>query len=66
ARAQQRTTHLIELTMSSGLPGAVTAKALLTALGLPAGPVRAPLLPASEEATAALLAAYEELTATAL
>ncbi|MFH8219104.1 4-hydroxy-tetrahydrodipicolinate synthase [Streptomyces sp. NPDC018057] len=66
ARAQQRATHLIELTMSSGLPGTVTAKALLTALGLPAGPVRAPLLPASEEATAALLTAYEDLTAPAL
>ncbi|MFF0969609.1 4-hydroxy-tetrahydrodipicolinate synthase [Streptomyces sp. NPDC003703] len=66
ARAQQRATHLIELTTSSGLPGAVTAKALLSALGLPAGPVRAPLLPASEETTAALLTAHEDLTAPAL
>ncbi|MCX5047310.1 MULTISPECIES: 4-hydroxy-tetrahydrodipicolinate synthase [unclassified Streptomyces] len=63
ARLQQRATPLIESMMSSGLPGSVTAKALLGALGLPAGPVRAPLLPAGREAVEGLLAAYEELTA---
>ncbi|MER5434548.1 4-hydroxy-tetrahydrodipicolinate synthase [Streptomyces sp. NPDC002588] len=63
ARLQQRATPLIELMMAAGLPGAVTAKALLDALGLPAGPVRAPLRPAGREATEGLLAAYESLTA---
>ncbi|MDN3021086.1 4-hydroxy-tetrahydrodipicolinate synthase [Streptomyces sp. S.PB5] len=63
ARLQQRAMLLIELMMSAGLPGTVTAKALLNDLGLPAGPVRAPLLPATPETTAELLAAYEELTA---
>ncbi|MFC8093767.1 4-hydroxy-tetrahydrodipicolinate synthase [Streptomyces sp. NPDC057301] len=62
ARLQQRATPLIELMMAAGLPGAVTAKALLNALGLPAGPVRAPLRPAGREAVDGLLAAYEELT----
>ncbi len=62
ARLQQRATPLIELMMSSGLPGAVTAKALLNELKLPAGPVRAPLRPASRTATRELLAAYEELS----
>ncbi|MEU6823016.1 4-hydroxy-tetrahydrodipicolinate synthase [Streptomyces atriruber] len=57
-RAQLAATPLIEAMMASGLPGAVTAKALLGALGLPAGPVRAPLLPAGREATDGLLAAY--------
>ncbi|MET9547984.1 4-hydroxy-tetrahydrodipicolinate synthase [Streptomyces sp. NPDC006627] len=55
---QLAVTPLIELMMASGLPGAVTAKALLGGLGLPAGPVRAPLLPAGREATDGLLAAY--------
>ncbi|MER6182022.1 4-hydroxy-tetrahydrodipicolinate synthase [Streptomyces sp. NPDC001652] len=63
ARLQQRATHLIELTMSAGLPGTVTVKALLDDLGLPAGPVRAPLLPAGRDAVDGLRAAYEELTA---
>lgn len=63
ARLQQRATPLIELMMSAGLPGTVTAKALLNELGLPAGPVRAPLRPAGREAVDGLLAAYEELTA---
>jgi len=63
ARHQQQTLPLTELMMASGLPGAVTAKALLSRLGLPAGPVRAPLRPAGREATDGLLAAYEELTA---
>ncbi|MFJ3668628.1 4-hydroxy-tetrahydrodipicolinate synthase [Streptomyces sp. NPDC090106] len=62
ARLQQRATGLIELTMSAGLPGTVTTKALLTRLGLPAGPVRAPLLPAGRETADGLLAAYRELT----
>ncbi|WSQ08243.1 4-hydroxy-tetrahydrodipicolinate synthase [Streptomyces sp. NBC_01231] len=63
ARLQQRATPLIELMMAAGLPGAVTAKALLGELGLPAGPVRAPLRPAGREAVDGLLAAYESLTA---
>ncbi|MFI7411513.1 4-hydroxy-tetrahydrodipicolinate synthase [Streptomyces sp. NPDC049627] len=63
ARLQQRATPLIELMMAAGLPGTVTAKALLNELGLPAGPVRAPLRPAGREAVDGLLAAYAELTA---
>jgi 4-hydroxy-tetrahydrodipicolinate synthase len=63
ALLQQRATRLIELTMSDGLPGAVTVKALLNELGLPAGPVRAPLLPADRGTADGLRAAYEELTA---
>ncbi|WP_306322595.1 MULTISPECIES: 4-hydroxy-tetrahydrodipicolinate synthase [unclassified Streptomyces] len=55
ARLQQLTVPLTELMMSSGLPGTVTAKALL------GGPVRAPLRPASQEATDALRTAYEDL-----
>jgi 4-hydroxy-tetrahydrodipicolinate synthase len=54
---------LIEAMMGAGQPGTVTAKALLTRLGLPAGPVRAPLLPAGREASDGLLARYEELVA---
>ncbi|MFE6484977.1 4-hydroxy-tetrahydrodipicolinate synthase [Streptomyces sp. NPDC057757] len=61
ARLQQQAVPLIESMMSAGLPGTVTAKALLTALGLPAGPVRPPLRPASPETVVELLAAYEEL-----
>ncbi|CCK30958.1 Dihydrodipicolinate synthase 2 [Streptomyces davaonensis JCM 4913] len=60
---QQQATHLIELMMSSGLPGTVTAKALLGELGLPAGPVRPPLRPADRETTDGLLNAYRTLTA---
>ncbi|MET9905735.1 4-hydroxy-tetrahydrodipicolinate synthase [Streptomyces sp. NPDC006476] len=63
AGAQQRATPLIESMMAAGLPGTVTAKALLNELGLPAGPVRAPLRPASRETVDGLLAAYEDLTA---
>ncbi|MFE0525463.1 4-hydroxy-tetrahydrodipicolinate synthase [Streptomyces sp. NPDC058954] len=62
ARLQLRATPLIEAMMSAGLPGAVTAKALLNELGLPAGPVRAPLRPAGREAVDGLLTAYRELT----
>ncbi|NUO45522.1 MAG: 4-hydroxy-tetrahydrodipicolinate synthase [Streptomyces sp.] len=61
ARLQQQATPLIELMMSAGLPGTVTAKALLNELGLPAGPVRAPLLPAGRETVDGLLAAYRAL-----
>ncbi|MFD4528988.1 4-hydroxy-tetrahydrodipicolinate synthase [Streptomyces sp. NPDC058470] len=60
ARLQQRAVPLIELMMSAGLPGTVTAKAVLSTLGLPAGPVRPPLRPAGREAVDGLLAAYEE------
>lgn len=63
ARLQQRATPLIEAMMSAGLPGTVTAKALLNALGLPAGPVRAPLRPAGREAADGLLAEYERFVA---
>lgn len=63
ARLQHRALPLIEAMTAAGLPGAVTAKALLGALGLPAGPVRAPLRPADREATEGLLTAYEQLTA---
>ncbi|GHK05470.1 4-hydroxy-tetrahydrodipicolinate synthase 1 [Streptomyces sp. Y2F8-2] len=61
ARLQQQATPLIDLMMSAGLPGTVTAKGLLGALGLPAGPVRAPLRPAGRETVDGLLAAYERL-----
>ncbi|KNB52573.1 4-hydroxy-tetrahydrodipicolinate synthase [Streptomyces caatingaensis] len=60
-RHHQRALPLVELMMSSGLPGTVTAKALLTALGLPGGgPVRAPLRVAGAEWGAELRKAYEE------
>lgn len=62
ARLQRRTIPLTELMMSSGLPGTVTAKALLDRLGLPGGPVRAPLRPAGRERADGLLRTYEELT----
>ncbi|MCN9239635.1 4-hydroxy-tetrahydrodipicolinate synthase [Streptomyces sp. RY43-2] len=61
ARLQQRVVRLVELMMASGLPGTVTAKALLDGLGLPAGPVRAPLRPAAPETVDALLDEYERL-----
>ncbi|MEE1754890.1 4-hydroxy-tetrahydrodipicolinate synthase [Streptomyces sp. SP18CS02] len=51
-----RTMALAELMMASGLPGTVTAKALLDA-----GPVREPLQPADRETADGLRAAYEEL-----
>ncbi|MFF7471359.1 4-hydroxy-tetrahydrodipicolinate synthase [Streptomyces sp. NPDC008092] len=57
---QLRATPLIEAMMAAGLPGTVTSKALLTMLGLPAGPVRAPLRPAGREAADGLRAVYEE------
>jgi 4-hydroxy-tetrahydrodipicolinate synthase len=61
ARRQQRAVALIESMTASGLPGTVTAKALLNSLGLPAGPVRAPLRPAGHEVTDGLLTEYERL-----
>ncbi|WP_309063668.1 4-hydroxy-tetrahydrodipicolinate synthase [Streptomyces sp.] len=61
ARLQQRVTALIEAMMADGLPGTVTAKALLTTLGLPAGPVRPPLRPAGRETTVGLRAVYDRL-----
>ncbi|MEU1823981.1 4-hydroxy-tetrahydrodipicolinate synthase [Streptomyces abikoensis] len=61
-RLHQRVLPLVEQMMGAGLPGTVTAKALLGALGLPAGPVRAPLRAATQERTEALLEAYEEAT----
>lgn len=62
ARLQRRTLPLTDLMMNAGLPGAVTAKALLTDLGLPGGgPVRAPLQPADRGAVDGLRVAYEEV-----
>lgn len=61
ARRHLALTPLIERMMAAGTPGVATAKALLGALGLPAGPVRAPLLPAGQELTDGLLAAYGEV-----
>ncbi|WP_327663928.1 MULTISPECIES: 4-hydroxy-tetrahydrodipicolinate synthase [unclassified Streptomyces] len=55
ARRQQLTVPLTQLMMNAGLPGAVTAKALL------GGPARAPLRPAGQEATDGLRAALEKL-----
>ncbi|QTD97767.1 4-hydroxy-tetrahydrodipicolinate synthase [Streptomyces cyanogenus] len=63
AGLQLALTPLTEAMMDAGLPGTVTAKALLARLGLPAGPVRAPLLPAGRETADGLLAVYEALTA---
>ncbi|MFJ8307500.1 MULTISPECIES: 4-hydroxy-tetrahydrodipicolinate synthase [unclassified Streptomyces] len=55
ARRNQLAVPLTELMMASGLPGAVTAKALL------GYPVREPLLPAGAEAVERLRAAHEAL-----
>ncbi|MET8165425.1 4-hydroxy-tetrahydrodipicolinate synthase [Streptomyces sp. NPDC005329] len=63
AGLQQRAMELVESMMASGLPGTVTAKGLLGDLGLPAGPVRAPLRPADRETVDGLRAAYERLVA---
>ncbi|MFG3092673.1 4-hydroxy-tetrahydrodipicolinate synthase [Streptomyces antibioticus] len=66
AALQQRATDLIESLMSSGLPGTVTTKALLTTQHLPSGPVRPPLLPANRATTEQLRTTYEHfVTATA-
>ncbi|NUK04698.1 4-hydroxy-tetrahydrodipicolinate synthase [Streptomyces lunaelactis] len=56
ARLNRLTIPLTELMMASGLPGTVTAKALLGA-----GPVREPLQPAGREAVDGLRMAYEAL-----
>ncbi|MFF6876338.1 4-hydroxy-tetrahydrodipicolinate synthase [Streptomyces sp. NPDC012474] len=61
ARLQQRAIPLVEAIMSAGLPGTVTAKALLNALALPAGPVRAPLRPAPPATTDTLLSLHADL-----
>ncbi|MEU1088763.1 4-hydroxy-tetrahydrodipicolinate synthase [Streptomyces sp. NPDC005576] len=58
ARLNARNARLTELMMASGLPGAVTAKALLDL-----GPVREPLHPAGREASEELQRAHEELLA---
>ncbi|MEU2284968.1 4-hydroxy-tetrahydrodipicolinate synthase [Streptomyces sp. NPDC013178] len=63
ALLQQRAMELIELMMASGLPGTVTAKGLLNALDLPAGPVRPPLRPAGPETLDGLRGAYERFVA---
>ncbi|MET8946547.1 4-hydroxy-tetrahydrodipicolinate synthase [Streptomyces sp. NPDC004542] len=60
---QRRAAPLVEAMTAAGEQGAVTAKALLNALGLPAGPVRAPLRPAGRAAADGLRAVYEEFTA---
>ncbi|THA29375.1 4-hydroxy-tetrahydrodipicolinate synthase [Streptomyces sp. A1277] len=60
ARLNARLAPLTALMMASGLPGTVTAKALLAA-----GPVREPLQPAGREASDGLREAYEELLAAA-
>ncbi|QNS06942.1 4-hydroxy-tetrahydrodipicolinate synthase [Streptomyces xanthii] len=66
ARLQREVLPLTDAMMNAGLPGSVTAKALLGALGLPGGgPVRAPLLPAGREAAGGLLAAYRTPLVTA-
>ncbi|MFF5474443.1 4-hydroxy-tetrahydrodipicolinate synthase [Streptomyces achromogenes] len=62
-RLQLAATPLTEAMTGAGLPGTVTAKALLNRLGLPAGPVRAPLLPAGRQTADGLLARYETLRA---
>ncbi|MFF5538281.1 4-hydroxy-tetrahydrodipicolinate synthase [Streptomyces cinerochromogenes] len=63
AELQLAVTPLTEAMTGADLPGTVTAKALLTRLGLPAGPVRAPLLPAGPVTADGLLARYEALPA---
>ncbi|MEW1779420.1 4-hydroxy-tetrahydrodipicolinate synthase [Streptomyces sp. NPDC086777] len=60
---QLRAMPLIEAMTAARLPGTVTAKALLAELGLPAGPVRAPLRPAARDAADGLRTVYAELGA---
>ncbi|MFE4692206.1 4-hydroxy-tetrahydrodipicolinate synthase [Streptomyces sp. NPDC056749] len=60
ARLNGLVAPLVEAMMAAGLPGTVTAKALLEA-----GPVREPLQPAGREAAAGLRGLYEELLAAA-
>lgn len=54
ARRQLALVPLIEAVTGGEAPGTVTAKALLDHLGLPAGPVRGPLLAADAELTSRL------------
>ncbi|MEU8685443.1 4-hydroxy-tetrahydrodipicolinate synthase [Streptomyces sp. NPDC048611] len=54
ARRQLALIPLIEAVTGGEAPGTVTAKALLQHLGLPAGPVRGPLLPADAGLTSRL------------
>jgi 4-hydroxy-tetrahydrodipicolinate synthase len=61
ARLQTGAAELIEAVMAAGLPGTVTVKALLGGLGLPAGPVRAPLRPAGRETADGLREVYDRL-----
>ncbi|GGM89260.1 4-hydroxy-tetrahydrodipicolinate synthase [Streptomyces fuscichromogenes] len=63
AALQLRAVPLIEAMTAAGLPGTVTAKALLAGAGLPAGPLRAPLRPAGREEADRLRAVYEEFVA---
>ncbi|MFE3602790.1 4-hydroxy-tetrahydrodipicolinate synthase family protein [Streptomyces sp. NPDC059142] len=65
-RAHQRVLPLAEAMMASGLPGAVSAKALLGRLGLPGGTVREPLRPAGRGAVDGLLEVYGELMGAAV
>ncbi|MFI2782090.1 4-hydroxy-tetrahydrodipicolinate synthase [Streptomyces sp. ALB3] len=60
ARLNGLVAPLVEAMMAGGLPGTVTAKALLEA-----GPVREPLQPAGREAADGLRGVYEELLAAA-
>ncbi|MFF5141132.1 4-hydroxy-tetrahydrodipicolinate synthase [Streptomyces sp. NPDC013157] len=62
AELQLGAVPLIEAMTAAGLPGTVTAKALLAATGLPAGPVRAPLRAAGRETADRLRAVYAEFT----
>ncbi|MER6705436.1 4-hydroxy-tetrahydrodipicolinate synthase [Streptomyces fumanus] len=63
ARLQAAAAELVEAVMAAGLPGTVTVKALLGGLGLPAGPVRAPLRPADRATADGLRAVYDRLAA---
>ncbi|MFI0809681.1 4-hydroxy-tetrahydrodipicolinate synthase [Streptomyces echinatus] len=63
AELQLAAVPFIEAMMNAGLPGTVTAKALLSRLDLPAGPPRPPLLPAGRETADGLLALYGALSA---
>ncbi|MFK8845927.1 4-hydroxy-tetrahydrodipicolinate synthase [Streptomyces sp. Ac-502] len=58
-RRHLRLVPLIAAMTGTAHPGAVTAKALLNALGLPSGPVRAPLLAAGPEVTSELATALK-------
>ncbi|NBE54052.1 4-hydroxy-tetrahydrodipicolinate synthase [Streptomyces boluensis] len=66
ALLQRLALPLIDLMMANGLPGTVTAKALLGALNLPSGPVRAPLRAAGAEMVGRLVTAYEAITESSL